>query len=366
MNEGPESTPSRSQLREEAATWFVVMRGPEADARRDEFNKWLARGALHRRAYNSVAETFNLGKRLKTAPAPMHDDSPPAGGTGRSPSRRIKMLLGFIVAGGVGVSGITWTWNHVHLGSPQRSEVAVNQPRPSPLEARYSTGVGEIGKFVLADGSKLTLDTNSVVLAAFTPTKRELRLMHGRARFFVAHEARPFEVRANGSTIVARGTIFDVALLEDERVAVHLIKGAIDVTNQASPQKDKAGKRAPGSSVLTRMTQGQALIFGASSEPQQSTPAHDQDWPNGVVAFDDISLFDLLTEVNRYAKSPIRLADPTLGRLRISGTFNIHDTRHMAEQIADFLSLAVIYPDNGYTLSRTCPAKITVPCRPPT
>src|SRR3546814_15638638 len=41
------------------------MRGPDADARREEFEAWLARGALHRTAYNKIAETFSIGKGLK-------------------------------------------------------------------------------------------------------------------------------------------------------------------------------------------------------------------------------------------------------------------------------------------------------------
>src|SRR5690242_17972648 len=53
------------QLRQEAATWFARMRGPDADRYREAFDDWLARGALHRSAYNRIAETFSAGKTLK-------------------------------------------------------------------------------------------------------------------------------------------------------------------------------------------------------------------------------------------------------------------------------------------------------------
>lgn len=60
-------------LREEAARWFTAMRGPEAEACRVDFEAWLARDVSHRAAYNRIAETFSLGKRLK--PVPGHDVS---------------------------------------------------------------------------------------------------------------------------------------------------------------------------------------------------------------------------------------------------------------------------------------------------
>src|SRR3954468_14837834 len=62
---GPDGDPPiEGQLLEEAATWFARMRGPEAEASRARFEAWLARGALHRRAYNRASEIFAMGKLL--------------------------------------------------------------------------------------------------------------------------------------------------------------------------------------------------------------------------------------------------------------------------------------------------------------
>lgn len=58
---------SGGRLRDEAAEWFAVMRGPDAEVRRAEFEAWLERQAIHREAYNRIAETFSLGKALKGA-----------------------------------------------------------------------------------------------------------------------------------------------------------------------------------------------------------------------------------------------------------------------------------------------------------
>ena len=149
-----------------------------------------------------------------------------------------------------------------------------------------------------------------------------------------------------------------------QRVAVHLIRGAIDVT-RAEPRTSGTNEATSGSPLITHMTKGQNLVFdNSSAEPPKST-VEERDGPNTVVVFDDISLADLVKELNAYAHPPIILGDASLGRLRISGTFNLRDTRHTAEQIADFLALAVIYSGNGLTLSRRCPAELEVHCRPP-
>src|SRR3546814_4977567 len=63
------------------------MRGPDADARREEFEAWLSRGALHRTAYNKIAETVSIGKGLK-------EDAPDdAGSAAPSPSSQKPGIL---------------------------------------------------------------------------------------------------------------------------------------------------------------------------------------------------------------------------------------------------------------------------------
>ena len=57
-------SPGKDGLLEEAAAWFARMRGPQAEVSRKEFERWLARGALHPAAYNRAAEAFAMGKLL--------------------------------------------------------------------------------------------------------------------------------------------------------------------------------------------------------------------------------------------------------------------------------------------------------------
>ena len=52
---------AKGQLRSEATNWFLTMRDRDAEQHRAEFEKWLARGAMHRAAYNSIAHTYLIG-----------------------------------------------------------------------------------------------------------------------------------------------------------------------------------------------------------------------------------------------------------------------------------------------------------------
>src|SRR3546814_14166765 len=77
---------------------------------------------------------------------------------------------------------------------------------------------GEIRTVALEDGSRVTLDTDTILHIAYSPTERGLKLERGRARFDVSYDAsRPFVVFAGGGSITAHGTVFDVAVRSEER-----------------------------------------------------------------------------------------------------------------------------------------------------
>ena len=103
------------------------------------------------------------------------------------------------------------------------------------LPQTYRTGVGEREVVALADGSKLSLDADSAVSVRFTPSRREMVLRKGRARFTVAKDPlKPFTVLAAGKTVVAVGTEFSVERL-DGQVRVILYEGKVSVLARSSP-----------------------------------------------------------------------------------------------------------------------------------
>jgi transmembrane sensor len=344
---------TRDELRIAAANWFAILRGPEPDARRAEFEAWLADKPAHRAAYSRIVETFSLGKGLRGK----IEERPERPSVVHRPTRR-KLT---VIATSVGLAGTLLLLSdymapltHAVRGPDAIQHEVAARPPSSPVQ--IATNVGQIRTFALPDGSLATLDTDSRLVQAFTLGERSLRLLRGRARFTVAHEARPFVVRAGDTAVTARGTIFDVDLTTVTTV-VHLLRGKVDVRTT----------RAGHAPVTTRLIAGDRLSFdGKLAVPVTAHAGSiDNGWPSGAREVDRIRLADLVLDANRYATTPIVLGSADLSAMRLSGTFHLSDTTRVAENIAIVLGLAVTTTSGAITLSRTCRGADEKNCRMP-
>lgn len=330
-------SPGKDGLLEEAATWFARMRGPDAEESRAEFEKWLARGALHRRAYNRAAEVFAMGKLLAEDE---HQNAAPAG---RAKWREPRLLGGVMAA--VLVMATTG-WFLLHGSSLER-----NDPKGWPVIGLSATGpVAELAtsnepqSIRLADNSLVRLASGTSLAVQFGHAERRLLLERGIARFYVAHEPRPFIVSAGGGYVVAHGTVFEVALARDRRVTVGLIEGAVDVTAPMPANNPRRQRQQ------RRLRPGEKMSFVVAEEPASAvSPAEASFGPagawgqstTGAVDFSSITLAELIRLANQGTSRPIRIRDEGTGRLRMSGTFRIDDTEVLAQRIAVLFNLAI-------------------------
>jgi transmembrane sensor len=339
-----DKTTRRQALREEAADWFARMRGPDAEPSRAAFETWLAADPLHRDAFNRIGETFSLGKGLKRVAEAQSGAS--SGATVASAPRSLTTVARRAVIAAVLVIGIVSATTLLlrNLGP------LVSAPADQRVLA---TARGEVRSFALADGSRLTLDTDSKVSVSFSAARRDLALNRGRARFAVAHETRPFVVAAAGNLVIARGTVFDITLGARRTATVDLIEGAVDVRSTAAPQARRPREaRAAPQAFATRLTAGHSLALGtAQVRPPLRLPAS-LDWPDGLRDFRAVRLGDLVSEANRYAATPIVLASPDLAGLQVSGTFGIRDTERLAGNLAELLGLTVRQDGRTIVLGR--------------
>jgi len=345
-------------LRDEAADWFAIMRGPEAVARRREFDAWLARDALHRSAYNRIAETFSIGKGLK--PSAEDQDVPPSRKeTAPSATARRRRIFGVGVAVAL-VAGAAVVTPRLLVSDLDDHRIAqVESSKLASAPAQFATRIGEIRAFSLTDGSSVTLDSDSLMVVSISSARRDLQLIRGRARFTVAHDMRPFVVAVAGGTVTARGTVFDITLDRSDRVVVRLLRGSVDVRMPTA-----AGTAAPAQTK--RMAAGETISFGNAPSPSvQEAPGKSNDWPEGVLDLGRVRLAEVIADANRYTTKPLVLATPDLAELRLSGTFRVRDTRRLAENVGDLLGLAVIDRGDAFLLARSCPANQRANCRSP-
>jgi transmembrane sensor len=98
-----------------------------------------------------------------------------------------------------------------------------------------ATKLGEIRRVPLADGSYITLDTQSRVSVRYESATRLVRLESGEALFEVAKDpGRPFVVQAGIARVRAIGTAFIVRRRSDTDVEVTVTQGTADVWREAS------------------------------------------------------------------------------------------------------------------------------------
>ncbi len=332
MNEPSSEPPFGDQLMREAAGWFARMRGPDAEANRPEFDAWLARGALHRRAYNRASEIFAMGKLLS-------EDADEHSGSLKHRERSRSLIYSAAAALLIIALAAGWAAFIADGGRWTGSKGA------AVTSAQLATGPAEVRTMRLADGSLVRLEAGTALSALIDDRARRLTLRRGAALFEAAHEARPFIVYAGGGSVTARGTMFEVALEGGSNVSVRLFRGAVDV--MVPEQSSNTGSR------VRHLRPGEALRYRAVRPAGTPATKTDVSWaaPSASLAspqeFDSVRIADVVATANRRASRPIEFADPAIGELRLSGRFRIDDTQLLALRIAALFDLAIDRDNSG-------------------
>ena len=316
-------------VRQQAAVWFERMRGADAERYRAEFERWRRSDPEHANAYIRYEDHWALAGALRnTEMGHARQLTPKQRWSFALPSPRYAFAGAALII--LLVVGSLFALN----GASQPPQIALAGP---PL----STPVGQIRQKHLDDGSTVTLDTDSLVEVAFSRSVRIVRLVRGRARFEVAHDAaRPFIVEVAGRTVTARGTIFDVSLIGNG-MKVSLLRGAIDVGSGTASQ--------PISGPVARLKVGESFraVAGKETPLVQPTLHGEEQWVAGMLTFDGASLSEVLDQTNRYSKIKIRIGDPALENLRVTGAFHPLPVDELAAALAAAFSLRVEHASNG-------------------
>jgi transmembrane sensor len=179
----------------------------------------------------------------------------------------------------------------------------------------YATQLGERSIVKLADGSHVVLNSETELDVRIGNGTRRLTLHKGEAVFTVAHDrTRPFRVAAGDGEVTALGTRFQVRS-EGKQITVTLLEGRVAVDRR---EGNEHAQLKPGDQV--RFTVAAREMVRRTVDPQVIAS-----WSTGRLRFRSTPLAEALGEVNRYSTIQIRIADPTLADIPISGTFEIGD-----------------------------------------
>ncbi|NWC86969.1 FecR family protein [Pseudomonas reactans] len=307
--------PLAPEVLEEAAEWLMrLSEGGLSDHERAEWERWKVSSPERDRAWARAQLLQSKLGGLPPALAMSALDRP------SHPERRAALgKLALLLA----VMPVGWgSWKLAHT---------------QQWTADYRTRVGERREWVLADGSRITLNTDSAIDVLFDSQQRLVHLREGEILVQTAQDAsRPFLVSTGQGRMQALGTRFTVREW-NTRTHLAVLEGAVKVmladNRQVAPLVVNAGQR----------TDFSAQTFGSLTPTDRNVGA----WAQGMLMADKMRLADFVAELTRYRRGFVRY-DPAIADLRISGAFPISDTQRTLNMLVQTYPVLVSDHLNGY------------------
>lgn len=191
----------------------------------------------------------------------------------------------------------------------------------------------------LEDGSRVQLNAATEIEVDFTPTKRRVHLLRGEAHFDVAKDAaRPFVVAVGALSVEAVGTEFLVRI-EPDNLDVLVTEGKVKVV---------ASGRGEAAVAVLPLAAGEFAGIPLSDEPvlpaagRAVSPGQIDEalaWRTMRVEFSGTPLADVIGLFNEKSRIKLKLSDPTLGRMRVSGTYWVNNAEGFARLLENGFSI---------------------------
>ncbi len=279
---------------EQAADWMLRLHdGTDSEADRLACEHWCNASPANARAWARVKRLQTLFGQVPPSIA-LPVLGRPANAGRRNAIKHLALLLSAVPGGWMG-----WQlWERGDWSADQR------------------TATGERRPLRLPDGSRVELDTATVLDVRFDAIERGVRLREGRILVETAADPiappRPFRVRTAFGELQALGTRFEVRAIGN-RHRVMVLEGAIRLSF-GLPTVDArvihAGQLA--------WFDGQGCSAPLDADPSQAA------WVGGMLAADRMPLGELIHELARYRSGPLR-CDPDVAALAVSGAFPLND-----------------------------------------
>ena len=297
-------------IAEQAAHWIVQLSADDEHVRasaRAGFAAWKAQDPLHARA---AAGMESLLGQVHAVRGPSGGDVRPARAAlaAIAPKRRRHLAAGVAVA---------------MLVMAVAAGLAASD-RPAYLLADLRSPTGQWRTHTLADGSHLTLGSDTAVNLRFTSGERHLQLVRGEILVEVAKDARrPFIVDSRQAALRALGTRFTVRQQGDSTILSMLeSKVAVQLPRHADTVV-AAGQRAR----ITAAGAGPLETFDAASL-QDAWRAHQ-------LVVDDRPLPEVLDELARHRPGQLRYDRAQLAPIRVAAVLPLDDTDQALQLLID-------------------------------
>lgn len=321
----PEAAPDA--VAREAARWFARRRSGTMSAQElRELEVWLAEDPARRAAWEHLARLWEGAGTVRNDPEVMEM---------REAASRAQTVRRWRVAAALAASLLVVAFagagvaNWMTAGRNASPELVAGEG-----QQEFRTSVGQTATVTLADGSAVTLDSDTVLRTRATWNRRYAELARGRAFFRVSHEpTRPFVVLANGRTVTALGTSFEVSV-EKGRFEVTLVSGRVRVEQPPDPKSDRPVE-PPAPVVMRPGAKLSAPVAGAWRVANVDI-ARETSWVEGLLRFRDVPMGEVAAELNKYSRKKVVIGDPALADRPIQGAFAAGDVEEFVRAAEDY------------------------------
>jgi transmembrane sensor len=311
---------SADTRKDAAIDWFLRRgAGPLTAREAQAFDAWLAQDPENEETYAALDLVWSATNEVEDHPVVSERNRAltKAVDRARTTRRTVTAALAVAILGGAGAG-----W------------YGLVAPKPLATQA-FETAVGQQATVTLPDGSRITLNTDTVVHTRADKNRRLVYLDKGQAFFRVAHDRRhPFVVTAAGRTVTALGTAFDVRV-DHGALKVVLVEGKVRV--ESAPARALTATARPGvapgpvnagaSPRATEMTAGSELVAPDDADWRltRTNVNRETSWLRGQITFDDAPLGDIVAELNRYSTRKLVIEDDRLAKVRLGGIYTPGD-----------------------------------------
>lgn len=318
-------TVSIKRISEEAARWFARMRDAEPDhPQRGRFEAWLMESPLHAREYQAMVglwEDFDTTDKLQSLASAMErKNSEARAERGRKMRKAATQgIMGVLVAVASLVGYNAW---HEWAERPV-------------YRLASATGIGEIVRQGLADGSQLTLNAGTRVEVAYFRDRRTVKLLQGEAVFEVEKDpSRPFVVDSGHALVTVLGTRFAVNHLTG------LVRVSVDHGRVRVEARNAAGKITFPPIVLH---DGEVAEINSGEMPEriQRNAGDAFGFQHGSLAFEHAALSEIAETLSRYRKMPVRAETQPWDGPRVTAIVQIADIETFLRALPDIAPVRV-------------------------
>lgn len=319
-------------IEDQALDWLIRRNGEEwSEHEQLELNAWLDESMAHKAAFWRADHMWRQADRIGSLGIDAHFQPEEA-----EPKRQWwPAAIAASLVAAIGIGGISF--------GPKFFDETPGQTQQVQL-ARFDTPVGGRRVVPLIDGSKVELNTQTVLRTSVDQTRREVWLDFGEAFFEVAHrEGEPFVVHAGRQTITVLGTKFSVRRDKD-RVTVNVLEGRVRV-DDGEGQMAHAATITAGDTAISR---GASTLIAPKSEERVENALA---WREGMLSFDQAPLADVVAEFNRYNRTRLVVTDAQTGKIPIGGSFQASSVDSFTRLLRDAYGLKIERDDETVKIS---------------